>query len=228
MSARNRRSRTRRRLVDSPRRLPGSRSSWIAVAPVSGWSGPVRYTRGTWQPGRTPSYSARVGPTGASVGASAWPRWRRVHPLRGPGRARHRVRDRRLGGPARRAAVRLGAARSRSGWRSSCCSSRRRSAMPSARSRRPSTSRRTSRSSPRSGGTSPSRVFRSSSSAVPATSSRSWPTAATCRSVRTRWRRWAGSPSEGYSNSRLVDGVVFGPLTDLFAMPTWVPAANVF
>jgi hypothetical protein len=25
-----------------------------------------------------------------------------------------------------------------------------------------------------------------------------------------------------------VDGVILGPLTDLFAMPTWVPAANVF
>jgi hypothetical protein len=35
-------------------------------------------------------------------------------------------------------------------------------------------------------------------------------------------------PREGYSNSRLVDGVILGPLTDLFAMPTWVPAANVF
>jgi hypothetical protein len=35
-------------------------------------------------------------------------------------------------------------------------------------------------------------------------------------------------PREGYSNSRLVEGVVLGPLTDLFAMPTWVPAANVF
>jgi hypothetical protein len=35
-------------------------------------------------------------------------------------------------------------------------------------------------------------------------------------------------PKEGYSNSRLVDGVVLGPLTDLFAMPTWIPLANVF
>lgn len=35
-------------------------------------------------------------------------------------------------------------------------------------------------------------------------------------------------PREGYSNSRLVDGVVLEPLTDLFAMPTWVPMANVF
>ena len=35
-------------------------------------------------------------------------------------------------------------------------------------------------------------------------------------------------PSEGYSNSRLVDGVVFGPLTDLFAMPSWIPMANIF
>jgi hypothetical protein len=36
------------------------------------------------------------------------------------------------------------------------------------------------------------------------------------------------SPRDGYSNSRLVDGVVLGPLTDLFAMPGWVPVANVF
>jgi len=35
-------------------------------------------------------------------------------------------------------------------------------------------------------------------------------------------------PKEGYSNSRLFDGVVLGPLTDLFAMPTWIPLANVF
>jgi len=35
-------------------------------------------------------------------------------------------------------------------------------------------------------------------------------------------------PREGYSNSKLMDGVVLGPLTDLFAMPTWVPMANVF
>lgn len=35
-------------------------------------------------------------------------------------------------------------------------------------------------------------------------------------------------PREGYSNSKLVDGVALGPLTDLFAMPAWVPVANVF
>ena len=35
-------------------------------------------------------------------------------------------------------------------------------------------------------------------------------------------------PPAGYSNSRLIDGVVLGPLTDLFAMPAWVPAANIF
>lgn len=35
-------------------------------------------------------------------------------------------------------------------------------------------------------------------------------------------------PREGYTNSRLVEGVVLEPLTDLFAMPTWVPMANVF
>ena len=35
-------------------------------------------------------------------------------------------------------------------------------------------------------------------------------------------------PKEGYSNSKLVEGVVLGPLTDIFAMPTWIPLANVF
>lgn len=35
-------------------------------------------------------------------------------------------------------------------------------------------------------------------------------------------------PKEGYSNSKLVDAVVLGPLTDIFAMPTWIPLANVF
>lgn len=35
-------------------------------------------------------------------------------------------------------------------------------------------------------------------------------------------------PATGYTNSRLVDGVVLEPLTDLFAMPTWIPMANVF
>jgi uncharacterized protein DUF5317 len=32
----------------------------------------------------------------------------------------------------------------------------------------------------------------------------------------------------GYSNSRLVEDVRLWPLTDVFAMPTWMPAANVF
>jgi hypothetical protein len=35
-------------------------------------------------------------------------------------------------------------------------------------------------------------------------------------------------PKVGYSNSRLLDGVMVGPLTDVFAMPTWIPLANVF
>ena len=35
-------------------------------------------------------------------------------------------------------------------------------------------------------------------------------------------------PKEGYSNSRLLEGVMLGPLTDVFAMPTWIPLANVF
>jgi hypothetical protein len=33
---------------------------------------------------------------------------------------------------------------------------------------------------------------------------------------------------DGYSNSRQLDGVVLGPLTDLFAMPAWIPMANIF
>jgi hypothetical protein len=36
------------------------------------------------------------------------------------------------------------------------------------------------------------------------------------------------SRPEGYSNSRVADAVILGPLTDLFAMPGWVPLANVF
>ena len=36
------------------------------------------------------------------------------------------------------------------------------------------------------------------------------------------------APREGYTNNRLADGVVFAPLTDLFAMPAWVPMANIF
>jgi hypothetical protein len=35
-------------------------------------------------------------------------------------------------------------------------------------------------------------------------------------------------PEEGYSNSVLVADPRLVPLTDIFAMPTWVPAANVF
>ena len=35
-------------------------------------------------------------------------------------------------------------------------------------------------------------------------------------------------PREGYVNSRFLDGVVLGPLTDLFAMPAWMPMANIF
>lgn len=35
-------------------------------------------------------------------------------------------------------------------------------------------------------------------------------------------------PRGGYVNSRLVDGVALGPLTDLFAMPVWLPMANIF
>lgn len=37
-----------------------------------------------------------------------------------------------------------------------------------------------------------------------------------------------GPGTTGYSNSALLEHVVLAPLTDIFAMPTWVPAANVF
>jgi len=36
------------------------------------------------------------------------------------------------------------------------------------------------------------------------------------------------APREGYTNNRLADGVVLAPLTDLFAMPAWLPMANIF
>ena len=36
------------------------------------------------------------------------------------------------------------------------------------------------------------------------------------------------APKEDYSNSAPLDVVVFGPLTDVFTMPTWVPMSNVF
>ena len=35
-------------------------------------------------------------------------------------------------------------------------------------------------------------------------------------------------PKADYSNSAPLDAVVFGPLTDVFTMPTWVPMSNVF
>ena len=33
---------------------------------------------------------------------------------------------------------------------------------------------------------------------------------------------------DGYTNSRPLEGVILWPLTDLFAMPTWLPMANIF
>jgi hypothetical protein len=33
---------------------------------------------------------------------------------------------------------------------------------------------------------------------------------------------------DGYVNTRFVDGAVLGPLTDQFAMPAWMPMANIF
>ena len=36
------------------------------------------------------------------------------------------------------------------------------------------------------------------------------------------------APQDGYSNSILMDHVTLAPLTDIFAMPTFLPAANVF
>ncbi len=57
--------------------------------------------------------------------------------------------------------------------------------------------------------------------------SRSWPTAGTCRSARAPLPPSKGCPAR-LSKSRLVDGVVLGPLTDVLAMPAWLPLANVF
>jgi hypothetical protein len=34
--------------------------------------------------------------------------------------------------------------------------------------------------------------------------------------------------SQGYVNARSVDGALLGPLTDMFAMPGWLPMANIF
>lgn len=36
------------------------------------------------------------------------------------------------------------------------------------------------------------------------------------------------TPAGGYSNSALLEQVQLAPLTDIFAMPTWLPVANVF
>jgi hypothetical protein len=35
-------------------------------------------------------------------------------------------------------------------------------------------------------------------------------------------------PGDGYVNSRYLDGAALAPLTDLFAMPAWLPLANIF
>ncbi len=37
-----------------------------------------------------------------------------------------------------------------------------------------------------------------------------------------------GPGTSGYSNSALLEHVQLAPLTDIFAMPTWLPVANVF
>jgi Family of unknown function (DUF5317) len=37
-----------------------------------------------------------------------------------------------------------------------------------------------------------------------------------------------GPGGDGYSNSALLDHVQLAPLTDVFAMPAWLPVANVF
>jgi hypothetical protein len=38
----------------------------------------------------------------------------------------------------------------------------------------------------------------------------------------------AGGPAGGYSNSVVMANPALAPLTDIFAMPAWMPAANVF
>ena len=43
-----------------------------------------------------------------------------------------------------------------------------------------------------------------------------------------RWRRWASGRGRRYSNSAAARHVALAPLTDIFAMPAWLPVANVF
>ena len=93
---------------------------------------------------------------------------------------------------------------------------------------RPSTSPRPPPSSSRSCATSGSRASRSSRSVPAATSPRSSPTAGRCRPIRRRSPRSAASPP-GYTNSdRRRSTPALLPLTDLFALPAWLPFANVF
>ena len=56
---------------------------------------------------------------------------------------------------------------------------------------------------------------------------RSSPTAATCRRARTP-RRGRPVAATTYSNSAIVDNAVLAPLTDIFALPAWLPLHNVF
>ena len=155
--------------------------------------------------------------------------WRRVHPLRGPRGARHRARQRRLGRAPRRSALLVGAADRGRDDRPAAALLDRRRRRPRACARRSSTSPPTWPSWRPSGRTARSPACRSSSSAAPPTSWRSAPTAATCRSAAMRsWRHRARDRARATSTAAIVDGVVLGPLTDLFAMPAWLPMANIF
>ena len=111
ISARNSRSRTSRRLVDSPRTL-----SWGLLVvdrdDSCGWgagSRTVIAARAVLR-GRTPWYWSRAGPSGASTGAAGGHDGRRVHPVRRGRRSRHRGGDRWIAGAPGRSALPLGAA----------------------------------------------------------------------------------------------------------------------
>ena len=64
--------------------------------------------------------------------------------------------------------------------------------------------------------------------ARPRTCWRSWPTAGSCRPRRRRSVALEPVGGAGFSNSVVVADPALRPLTDIFALPAWLPFANVF
>ena len=153
-----------------------------------------------------------------------------VHPLRGPRRRRRRVSSPAAGprASARSASAGSGviiAGLARPGG-AVLGPGHRPCRRPRARS---CTSRpRRRRRWPRSSQPARSRGCRSSPSEPPATWRRSSPTAATCRPTPGRWPRWARLRRPSTRTARSCPTPRLAPLTDIFAMPRWLPFANVF